>query len=856
MRRRVGRAQAGLALLLLSLVGVGLGADPLLEALRSYARRRAVHELARLERDHGLQLGLQELHVGLGGRLVLFGLSVAPRSGSGPHATLHARRLELRFRPLDLALGRRLPDEVRGQGWTLRLGRGTSAPQPERWLRRWLSSSAAGARPAAPGGASGRRGWPRPPQVYVRDLEVITVGPDGTPLRLSLPLVALRAGRGELDGVLEISPHGATPLPRWLALQGRSSGGQWDLALRAPTETALPGAEAWLGYGVALRGLRADQTGLWVEGLRISARGQASAPPLLRVGELGLQRASGSGSRWRLVARRPELRIETYPQAGPDSDASPARLLGWGGAGAAARRSAARSSIRTGTLAERVAEASVLVSEGTLRWVRHDPSGPPTYATLQGLQLELQPAVSGYGVVGSWRPGDDLGQVAVEGHVGQDGDLRLRVRPHRLSLEALGLSSSLDLDAGRASGDLRLSLLGSRLEVAGHLALEEVGFRWRPVALGRLSGLTSRMDLQARADLTARRVRLESLAATVGDLELSAWGSVARRGGAAPYELTVAMGPVPCRDIPRSLPRGLVPLLEGLELDGHANLRLNARGDLLGDSEPVIRIDGGVEGFGVARDAGPDLARLAGPFVHTAFATDGSPITVSVDPAVPGYTPYRRLGAYLRRAAVAAEDAGFYKHPGLDFGQIEASLERNLKEGRFARGGSTITQQVVKNLFLTREKTLARKLQEAYIAWKLEHYVSKNRILEIYLNIIEWGPGVYGAAAAAKYYFRKRPRNLSLPQAAFLAALISSPLPRARQVRDGTIPPSVLQAMQRIMERMRAMEFITAAELARARNRAPRVIPHPELAPAPEASGRRPPLGPMPPASTLAGARP
>ena len=827
--------QATLALLLLGLLGLGLAADPLLDAAGRYAQRRAVSALARLERELGLRLALDDLRVGLSGSVTLRGLRLRPRAAAAPQFELLARELTLRLRPWNLLFGDRVPAEVRGRGWTLRLGTAATPAEPERWLRRWWAAQGA-RRPRSelPTG-SGRSTWPRPPQLYLHDLHLVAAHADGTPLELRVPLVTLRASAGELRGVVELADAAPAGLPGWVALQGHYTGERWQLALRASAEIPVPGAEAWLGHGLAVRGLRLDQGALWLEGLRVSAGASGSDDPVLRVAELGLLSERSPRGGWRIEARRPELRVESYPDGRGDS--STEQLLAWPAPAAPRAARAARQTVPVGLSEAGRRRVRLVVREGTLRWVRHRASGPPDYATLGGLELEIEPAAAGFAVVGRWEPGPRLGRVAVEGHVGSYGDLRLRVRPYNLALDAVGAASSLQLHAGRASGDLSVVLQGARVDLAGHLSLQDVAFSSRALARGRLSGLTSRMELRAWADLATERVRLESLAATLGDLELSAWGRLARQGTRLPYQLTVAMGPVPCRDIPRSLPRGLAPLLEGLELDGHANLRLRATGDLTADDEPVIHIDGSVDGFGVARDAGPDLARLAGPFMHTAFSPEGSPITVSVDPAVPGFTPYRRLGAYLRRAAVAAEDAGFYKHPGLDFGQIEASLERNLKEGRFARGGSTITQQVVKNLFLTREKTLSRKLQEAYLAWKLEQSVSKNRILEIYLNIIEWGPGVYGATAAAQYYFGSKPGQLSLPQATFLAALISSPVQRARESRSGRVPPGVLQAMQRILERMRSMDFITAGELARARNKAPRLRPHPELEPLPEAPG-------------------
>ncbi len=139
------------------------------------------------------------------------------------------------------------------------------------------------------------------------------------------------------------------------------------------------------------------------------------------------------------------------------------------------------------------------------------------------------------------------------------------------------------------------------------------------------------------------------------------------------------------------------------------------------------------------------------------------------------WVSYGRISPALKRAVLVAEDAGFWKHEGIDVEQIRESLERDLEKGTFLRGGSTITQQLAKNLYLSPTKNPLRKLRELLIARRLEAALSKTRILEIYLNVIEWGDGVYGAEAAARTYFRKPASQLAPDEAAMLAACIINP---------------------------------------------------------------------------------
>ncbi|HWQ95447.1 MAG TPA: monofunctional biosynthetic peptidoglycan transglycosylase [Gammaproteobacteria bacterium] len=139
------------------------------------------------------------------------------------------------------------------------------------------------------------------------------------------------------------------------------------------------------------------------------------------------------------------------------------------------------------------------------------------------------------------------------------------------------------------------------------------------------------------------------------------------------------------------------------------------------------------------------------------------------------WAPYSGISSHLKRALIAAEDAKFLEHEGFDWEGIQVAYEKNLKKGRIVAGGSTISQQLAKNLFLSRERTPWRKAQEAVITLMLENILSKRRIFEIYLNVIEWGNGVFGAEAAARHYYGVSAANISAPQAAQLAAMVTNP---------------------------------------------------------------------------------
>ena len=139
------------------------------------------------------------------------------------------------------------------------------------------------------------------------------------------------------------------------------------------------------------------------------------------------------------------------------------------------------------------------------------------------------------------------------------------------------------------------------------------------------------------------------------------------------------------------------------------------------------------------------------------------------------WVPYERISVHLKRALIVAEDAKFLDHEGFDWEAIQKAYEKNLKKGKVVAGGSTISQQLAKNLFLSGRRTPWRKAEETLITLMLENVMSKRRIFEIYLNVIEWGNGVFGAEAAARYYYGTSAANLGPEQAARLAAMVPKP---------------------------------------------------------------------------------
>jgi monofunctional biosynthetic peptidoglycan transglycosylase len=166
------------------------------------------------------------------------------------------------------------------------------------------------------------------------------------------------------------------------------------------------------------------------------------------------------------------------------------------------------------------------------------------------------------------------------------------------------------------------------------------------------------------------------------------------------------------------------------------------------------------------------------------------------------WVPYERISVHLKRAVVAAEDARFLDHEGFDWEAIQKALARNEKRGKVVAGASTISQQLAKNLLLSGERSWLRKGQEAAITWMLERTMTKRRILELYLNVAEWGEGVFGAEAAARYHFGVPASALLPEQAVYLAVILPSPLRYAR----GRVTPYLANRVVTVHSRMRAAQ--------------------------------------------------
>lgn len=368
------------------------------------------------------------------------------------------------------------------------------------------------------------------------------------------------------------------------------------------------------------------------------------------------------------------------------------------------------------------------------------------------------------------------------------GALELRLTPEAAAVRAFDLPiaiagpflpRALDLRQARADGSLRVALGADTRAVAAELALRDLRVDDRRVAATAFA-VDAGLSLTARAtgpELVVERARL-----ALGDLELSMHGRAVR--GEHPWlpdraELEIELPDTDCAEALAAVPLPLRERLVGLHLRGELAGTLALAFDRERPRDTVLRIDDRIGCRVVAEPATADVRTLAAPFPHR--FPDGQRRTIGEGPH---HTPLARLPAYVPDGFVAAEDARFFRHHGFDRHQIERSLAIDLAEAGVVRGGSTISQQLVKNVFLTPDRSIARKLQEAVLAWRLEAHIGKRVILSRYLEIIELGPGIFGVTAAARHWFGKEPTELSPREAAFLIALTPAPRTISARVAD------------------------------------------------------------------------
>jgi hypothetical protein len=396
-----------------------------------------------------------------------------------------------------------------------------------------------------------------------------------------------------------------------------------------------------------------------------------------------------------------------------------------------------------------------------------------------------------------------------------EGRVALREVPLALFAPALPKLPFHELDRTRVGADLAITGKGLQTaSVRGELSISDLAFESERLARAPVGPVS--FTARGQGTWTPARRELSDVRGevVVGAARVLVSGGLAWPADGYRVELRAELPKSKCEDVFATVPAGLLDELAAIRLSGD----VKAKVDVLVDS---ANLDGTKLDFDIADKCRfvsvPELMsvqRFSRPFTHRVLEPDGSLFEMETGPGTPSWTPIELISPFMIQAAVAHEDGRFFHHHGFAEPEIGAALARNLKAKAFKFGASTITMQLVKNVFLQRDKLLSRKFQEALIVWWLEQHVDKKWILELYLNVIEYGTSIYGIRNAALHYFGTLPIHLTPAQAAFFATILPSPKAYDEQYARGFPSESTKQRMVAFLKHMRTRERIDDEALA------------------------------------------
>lgn len=472
-----------------------------------------------------------------------------------------------------------------------------------------------------------------------------------------------------------------------------------------------------------------------------------------------------------------------------------------------------------GLAADAVVVDDAIITRSAGRWTIHGELGAPdgSVLTLDGsVDASVRTVgirdADGATVVVTQSVGEQAATLdATDFPIGRAGPLLgAHAEPHGVRLDRARVGGRLELTWGAAT----------------RVHAEDVVVRDVAVDNRRLSARTVRLDevsIDGDASLHGDRVELQ-LVVGHHDARVAIGGQVDREG----VVLDLDVAELPCDALLDALPAGTADALVGMRLGGtiaagaHLAVSFAALNAARGQgAEPPPEAPPGELSLvfpflercrTLADPANVDIAALRGPYRHR-FADDAGRVRERV--LAPGAADFAPLGRVPRLASafIALEDMHYWYHDGFDREQIERAFWHNVVSGRVRRGASTISQQTARNLWLGVDRSIARKMQEAYLTTRLESGVSKTRILELYVNLVELGPGIYGVEAASQFYFGKPAAELDVLQAVHLASLAPAPVTYAERFADGRVDDAWMDELRGHVRRMHRNRMIGEAEL-------------------------------------------
>jgi hypothetical protein len=521
---------------------------------------------------------------------------------------------------------------------------------------------------------------------------------------------------------------------------------------------------------------------LGVNQLRLVARGvatSASLSPSLEASELRVVIKRGAWTVEELVAERSTVTIGE----GPPLEAA---LREWASSSSTANGGTG-SSTRAGSLWDFMGPgASLHVVEAEV----HDREG----LALGSLDADLtRVAGSRFQTQGHGQPrgtGElswDV-QIDVEG-ARVDGPVTLRAVPLSVFEPFLPALPLHDPSRALISADLRVQTEPDQTVAAsGRIQVEGLGLESSRIASAPVLGIAFAIDGSGRWRRAEHAIEVDRATLRMGAAQASLSGRARMDGDRFAVDLRAELPSTSCDAAVHAIPVGLLQELQQIHLEGRlaASLALRLDSEHLDETALRISIDDRCRFTSVPAFA--DVMRFQTPFQHQVLEPDGTLFAMETGPGTSAWTPIVEISPFLLHAVLAHEDASFFTHSGFAPWAIRDALVRNVRERRYVLGASTITMQLVKNVFLRREKTLARKVQEVLLTWWIESAMTKAQVLELYLNVIEYGPAVYGIRSAAAHYFGRSPAELSVAESAYLAMILPNPPLFHEQFEAGEVP--------------------------------------------------------------------
>lgn len=372
------------------------------------------------------------------------------------------------------------------------------------------------------------------------------------------------------------------------------------------------------------------------------------------------------------------------------------------------------------------------------------------------------------------------------------------------------------LDVGQASieagGEVKLASDASSVEVNLHGLARGLSLEHKKLSTEPVRGLDLRFMWIGGAKLDGSHVFIKQGEFGVGKVHLEVMGSLERSGESKQIQGKFSVPLASCQAALDGLPSGLAPTLVGMKMSG----TFSVGGKVYFDSKQPDKAQIDFQFLNDCRvTAAPstvDVARFRQPFRRHVYDAAGKLVEVETGPGTPGWVSLPGITPFMEAAVLTTEDGGFRRHRGFDLEAIRNSIRENLKTGRFLRGASTISMQTAKNLYLYRDKTIGRKLQEAFLTMYLEQVLSKDQILELYLNCIEFGPMIYGIGPAAQHYFKTSAGELSLGQSLYLASILPNPK-KQHFGADNKVGSAFMGYLHRLMRGMAKRNLIREDEL-------------------------------------------